>query len=65
MKVKVNGKEREIAAGTTVKGLLAMKAELKYVAVAVNMEFVPHSEYDGVLLKAGDEVEIVSPQAGG
>jgi thiamine biosynthesis protein ThiS len=65
MKVTVNGKAVEIPAGTTLKGLLEMKEKSKYVAVALNTEFVPHSDYEGVLLKAGDEVEIVSPQAGG
>lgn len=65
MKVTVNGKAKEIPAGTTLKGLLEMTGEVRYVAVALNLEFVPHSEYELLLLKAGDDVEIVSPQAGG
>ncbi|MBI3580752.1 MAG: sulfur carrier protein ThiS [Nitrospinae bacterium] len=65
MRVTVNGKTQEIPAGTTLKGLLEMTGKSKYVAVALNMEFVPQSEYERNLLRAGDEVEIVSPQAGG
>lgn len=66
MKIIVNGEAREISADATLRRLLdEMKADVKYVAVAVNMDFIPRTEYEGVLLKAGDDVEIVSPQAGG
>lgn len=65
MRVTVNGKAKEIPAGTTLKGLLETIGELRYVAVALNLEFVPRSEYELLLLKAGDDLEIVSPQAGG
>lgn len=34
-------------------------------AIAVNGEFVPRTQYDAVLLKHGDTLDIVSPVGGG
>jgi sulfur carrier protein len=66
MRATLNGETREISPGTNLKKLLEeMKVDVKYVAVAVNMEFIPRSEYEKILIGEEDNVEIVSPQAGG
>jgi sulfur carrier protein len=66
MRATLNGETREISSGTNLKKLLEeMRVDVKYVAVAVNMEFIPRSEYEKILIGEGDDVEIVSPQAGG
>ncbi|MDE5570085.1 MAG: sulfur carrier protein ThiS [Ruminococcus sp.] len=63
--VKINGTLTE-ADGKSISEILA---ELGYsdrrVAIELNMEIVPKSEYDGTVLKDGDSVEIVRFVGGG
>ncbi|HET8709998.1 MAG TPA: sulfur carrier protein ThiS [Spongiibacteraceae bacterium] len=35
------------------------------IAVAVNSEFVARSDYENYFLKAGDQLDVVAPVAGG
>ncbi|NPA57974.1 MAG: sulfur carrier protein ThiS [Aquificae bacterium] len=66
MKITVNGEEREVKEGTTIKELvdqLGIKAP--NYAVAVGMEVIPKSEYETYRLKEGDRVEIVTFVGGG
>ena len=66
MKVTVNGKPMDLEPGTTVEGLLAiLGVPRQYLAVAVNREVTPKSEYSAVKLAGGDRVEIVRPMGGG
>jgi sulfur carrier protein len=66
MNATVNGEIRQITPGISLQKLLGdMGMDLKYIAVAVNRDFIPRSEYDKIIIKEGDDVEIVSPQAGG
>ena len=65
MRVTVNGEPREIAA-SHVDALLA---ELDYAgshfAIALNYDVVPKSRWAETALKAGDEIEIITPRQGG
>ena len=64
--ISVNGKPMEIAAGTTVDGLLTLlNVKREYTAVAVNRDITPKSTYTTVTLSEGDKVEIVRPMGGG
>ena len=66
MNVMVNGKPMELPPGTTVEGLLVLLGvPRQYLAVAVNREVTPKSEYAAVKLADGDRVEIVRPMGGG
>ena len=66
MNVTVNGKPMELEGGTTVEGLLVLLGvPRQYLAVAVNREVTPKSEYTAVKLAEGDRVEIVRPMGGG
>ena len=66
MKVTVNGKPMDLEPGTTVEGLLAiLGVPRQYLAVAVNRDITPKSEYTAVKLVDGDRVEIVRPMGGG
>jgi len=66
MKITVNGQPRDVAAGTTVDGLLALLGvPRQYTAVAVNREITPKSAYAAVELSEGDRVEVVRPMGGG
>ena len=66
MKIVVNGREREVADGTSVDALLAhLGVKREYTAVAVNREVTPKGAYAATLLHDGDKVEIVRPMGGG
>jgi thiamine biosynthesis protein ThiS len=66
MIVTVNGKPMELEAGTTVEGLLThLGVPRQYLAVAVNRDITPKSQYAALTLGEGDRVEIVRPMGGG
>ena len=66
MKVHVNGVSRELDDAVTVQGLVAeLTAERRGVAVAVNGEVVPRSEWPAARLRAGDRVEVLTAAQGG
>ncbi len=65
MQVTVNGEAREIAA-TRVDALLAeLDFEGTHFAIALNYDVVPKSRWSETALKAGDEIEIITPRQGG
>ena len=65
MQVTVNGERREVAA-TRIDALLRELAyEGEHFAVAVNFDVVPRAQWADAALKAGDEIEIISPRQGG
>jgi sulfur carrier protein len=65
MRIKVNGKDYELAEGADVNALLAAhKLAPDKVAVELNRRLVRAEKYN-TLLKAGDEVEIVTFVGGG
>ena len=67
MKIRVNGKEREVA---ETCGLLDLLQQLgvepgRGVAVERNKEIVPRERYQEVALEEGDVLEIVTLVGGG
>ena len=66
VRIKVNGEERDVPAGTSVLVLLPMLGiEGGRVAVEVNREIVPRSEHLTHVLAEGDQLEIVTLVGGG
>ncbi|SHK19708.1 sulfur carrier protein ThiS [Thermocrinis minervae] len=68
MKVYINGEEREVPQGLSIKGLLEfLNIPIRNVglAIAVNQTVVPKSQYEDVFLKEGDRIEIVHIVGGG
>jgi sulfur carrier protein len=66
MNVTVNGNPMELPAGATVESLLQqLGVPRQYLAVAVNRDITPKSEYTALRLAEGDRVEIVRPMGGG
>jgi sulfur carrier protein len=66
MQITLNGERREVPEGTTVAALVEERGlRTGGCAVAVNLEFVPRTAYAQTALRAGDEVEIVTPRQGG
>lgn len=64
--VTVNGDVRPIAAGCTIKAMLgAIAIDPKRVAVERNVEIVPRSTFDTVVVSDGDSFEIVHFVGGG
>ena len=65
MRVIINGEAREIAA-THVDALLGeLDYEGTHFAIAVNYDVLPKSRWAETQLKAGDEIEIITPRQGG
>jgi len=66
VKVVLNGAEREVPEGTTVRALLeGAGVDLRRIAVEVNLEVVPRSRHGERALAAGDRVEVVTMVGGG
>jgi sulfur carrier protein len=66
MEAIVNGEPRSIRAGTTVADLLAeLGLGGRRIAVEINRDIVPKSEYATRTISDGDRVEIVHFVGGG
>jgi sulfur carrier protein len=66
MSLTVNGKPRELEGETPLPDFLkALGVNTRTIAIAVNGEVVPKRQYRAIVLRAGDEVEIVRMVGGG
>ncbi len=65
MRVTVNGEQREIASQSVGALLAELDYEGTHFAIALNYDVVPKSRWAQTKLKAGDEIEIITPRQGG
>ncbi|WP_315775976.1 MULTISPECIES: sulfur carrier protein ThiS [unclassified Bradyrhizobium] len=65
MRVTVNGEARDIAATSVAALLSELDYEGTHFAIALNYDVVPRSRWAETALKAGDEIEIITPRQGG
>jgi sulfur carrier protein len=65
MRVIVNGEAREIASERVDALLAELEYEGTHFAIAVNYDVLPRSRWAETALKAGDEIEIITPRQGG
>jgi sulfur carrier protein len=69
VKVVVNGEPQELPAGTTVAELVAREPSApsggRGMAVAVDAEVVPRSQWDATRLSEGQQVEVLAAIQGG
>ncbi len=66
MKVRVNGVEREVSAGCTLRELIEqMELGKQAVAAEVNKQLVPRRKQEETRLNEGDSVELVALVGGG
>jgi len=66
MKIVLNGREQDVDSGATIADLIAASGLAgKRVAIEVNREIVPRSDYAARRLRADDRVEVVQAIGGG
>ncbi|MCS7064720.1 MAG: sulfur carrier protein ThiS [Fimbriimonadales bacterium] len=66
MRVRINGKERDLPEATTLMQLLQERGlDPRMVVVEHNYEIIPRERYGEVVLCEGDNLEIVQMVAGG
>ena len=66
IRVELNGKERDVRAGLTVRGLLeTLELESGLVVVERNREILARARYDEVAVCEGDRLELVHFVGGG
>ena len=66
MKVTVNGKEREFEDSTTLSEMLKrLDLDVTGMIIEKNLEVMSRSEYNNIILKDGDKVELIRLVAGG
>lgn len=66
MPIRVNGKEENVKSPQYVSELLhALGYDEKFVAVAINFDCVRRRDFSTTTIREGDDIEILSPQAGG
>ncbi|MEH2506943.1 sulfur carrier protein [Bradyrhizobium sp. AZCC 1578] len=65
MRVTINGEQREIASERVDALLSELEYEGTHFAIAVNYDVLPKSLWAETALKAGDEIEIITPRQGG
>ncbi len=66
MEITLNGETKQIAEHTTVQHLLAeLDLTQKRLAIEVNQEIIPRSQFEQYILQVNDKVEIVHAIGGG
>ena len=66
MQLQVNGQQRALADGATVAQLLEqLKVQSERVVVEVNLGILKRDQHRGMVLKDGDQVEIIHFVGGG
>ncbi len=65
MRVTVNGEQREVLSASVDALLGELEYEGTHFAIALNYDVVPKSRWAETPLKAGDEIEIITPRQGG
>ena len=63
--VKVNGEDLDIGGKTLSQYLSTTRYDRARIAVEINCEIVPKSEYDCTVIKDQDTIEVVSFVGGG
>jgi sulfur carrier protein len=65
MQIFVNRIPHDIAATATLADALALAQARPPFATALNLQFVPKTQYAATPLNVGDQIEIIAPITGG
>ncbi len=63
--IQLNGKERQLAGPVTLQELLREVSSTMTIAVAINSEIIPRSQFEKVQVRDRDRVEIIHAVGGG
>ncbi len=63
--ITLNGQPMQLPAGATLADAARASGLQPPFAAAVNLQFVPRTQYPNTPLKTGDQVELISPVTGG
>ena len=63
--VKINGKQLDIAGKTVSEYLISAGYDIRRVAVELNNDILPKTDYEKTKLSDGDSIEVVSFVGGG
>lgn len=66
--IRINGKDIKVSAQSSLSQALILSPPVgdeKSFVIALNQNFIPRTQYDSTPLKAGDDIELLSPMAGG
>ena len=63
--VRINGEEQKVTGITVMQFLTENGYDIRRVAVELNEDILPKTQYESTLLQDGDNVEIVSFVGGG
>ena len=65
MRVIVNQIEHEVPQGSLVSQVLQQVQAKPPFAVAVNLQFLPKTQYTEYTLQENDQIEVIAPVTGG
>lgn len=65
MNVFINQVQHEIAEGATLADAISLLQASPPFAAAVNLQFVPNTQYTQKLLQDDDRIDIIAPVTGG
>ena len=65
MHVFINQVEQELPVGATLADAIALLQARLPFAAAVNLQFVPNTQYTQKLLQPDDRIDIIAPVTGG
>lgn len=66
MRIEVNGETQQLPQGSTLEQLIVQMAlSERRLAVELNLDVVPRSQYPNMQLQDGDRIEIVHAIGGG
>ena len=64
--LSINGKDEKLPAGTTLLDFLEQKGlPIPAIVVEYNKDVLPKGKYDGIVLRDGDNLEIIQVIGGG
>jgi sulfur carrier protein len=65
MNVFINQAQHQLPLGATLANAIALLQTKPPFAAAVNLQFVPNTQYDQKLLQNDDRIDIIAPVTGG
>jgi sulfur carrier protein len=65
MNVFINQTQHTLTEGATLADAVALLQAKPPFAAAINLQFVPKTQYDHTQLQANDRIDIIAPVTGG